>query len=154
MAGIGFAHPSFILINGDYWQSNEKRRPIFLQAWYAEFADYLLDHLTKKFPNDQETQDLENQGAHDILVYVHRWSRTYFPTLSKTQHKKAKNALNVVRIKRNFGTHNKIRDLAWLEEMLWGMIEFCKLSGIQEEKLQKFKNNCERELYQLSPPLY
>jgi hypothetical protein len=156
MAGMGFADPRFILINGFYWQSNEKRRPIVLQAWYAQFADYLLDHLRNKFPNDEETQDLENKGAHEILVYVHNWSRTFFPSLSTANYKKANKALEVVRFRRNDGTHEKIKDLEWLKQMLRGMIKFCESSGIQEEKLLTFKRNCQRELKQLriEPTLY
>jgi hypothetical protein len=156
MAGIGLADPRFILINGDYWQSNEKRRPIVLQAWYAQFADYLLDHLRNKFPNHKTIQNLKNKGAHDVLVRVHNLSRTVFPTLSIIKHTKAKKALYVVKEHRNFGTHEKIKDLEWLKEMLQGMIEFCESSGIQEEKLLTFKRNCQRELKQLriEPTLY
>lgn len=151
---MGFANSRFILIHGDYWQSNEKRRPIVLQAWYAQFVDYLLDYLRKKFPNDEKIQDLENQGAHDILVRVHNWCRTFFPSLSTANYKKANKALRVVRCRRNDGTHNKIQDLEWLKEMLLGMIEFCELSGIQEDNLLTFKKNCQRELKQLRSPLY
>ncbi len=150
---MGFANSRFILINGNYWQSNEKRRPIVLQAWYAEFVDYLLDHLRNKFPNDKTIQDLENQGAHDILKWVHRYSKSLFP-VPLISHSSIQRALGVVRYRRNDGTHKKIKDLKWMKQMLRGMIKFCESSGIQEEKLLTFKKNCQRELNQLRSPLY
>jgi hypothetical protein len=141
-----FDDPRLILMERHYWQPSESRRPILLQAWYTEFASVLLDQLDHYFPG--VINDVRNLGAHDIIKHVHFNCVPYLAELSTENKNLAKEALKLVRKKRNDGTHQKIPDSGLLMAMFGHMVEFCDLSGIQG--LQTFKRECEKELDQLN----
>jgi hypothetical protein len=85
----GFANWGFAMIHGDYYrmnaQANEHRRPVLLQAWYAEFADVVFNEviLNPMYGprNAAIHRDIDYLGAHDILndnVDCLRNSSSYF----------------------------------------------------------------------------
>ena len=66
-ANVGFADERYVLINGEHWHSNEKRRPVLLQAWYAQFADILLTEILGNpiFGTQPSFGTIQEKGAHD-----------------------------------------------------------------------------------------
>jgi hypothetical protein len=143
-----FNDPRLILMERNYWQPSESRRPILLQAWYTEFASVLLDQLDHYFPGVINDVRIRNRGAHDIIKHVLLHFIPYLAKLCRANQDLAKKALVRVKQDRNVGTHQKIRNSGLLKNMFGHMVEFCDFSGIQG--LQTFKRECEQELDQLN----
>jgi hypothetical protein len=151
MAPKRFEDPRRIFINRDYWRTSERRRPILMQAWYAEFVAVLLDHLINSFPDNISESDIvevSKRGAHDILIYIHFNFIPLLTKLCRANQDLANQALEKVKRDRNVGTHQNINNSGLLRTMFGHMMEFCDYSGIQG--LQTFKKQCEKELDQLN----
>lgn len=153
------------MIHGDYYrrnaQANEHRRPVLLQAWYANFADVVFNEviLNPKYGprNRAINNNIGHLGAHDILhdnVDCLRISSSYFvPISSATSRDQVKRQIlglldNVINL-RNVGTHNKIEDSNLLRVMLYDMISFCDLllkHDMETERCIDFMVQCQSEL--------
>ncbi len=168
----GFANPKFVLIHGEYWRSNENRRPILVQAWVTEFADILLKDIIQKSefkPNSNkikkhniahkkpdEEKPIENKGAHDVVVHLSAYVGNY---LGISDANKLKNSLIEVKKVRNIATHERISNCNMLKEMLEAMKQFCQLLGKLENldvsfnpatnRVNHFKQQCETEIERL-----
>lgn len=159
-AGAGFANPELVLINGVYWQSNENRRPILLQAWFAEFADILFRELISKHSSPvRGSNQVARSGAFDTLKhFLIRYDR-YLWSLPRTQQIKARDVLLNVKLVRNNGTHKKFQNYTWLKEILEFMKESSYLflqvpkfhldpniDQLIRNRIQDFISGCDKEL--------
>lgn len=149
----GFSDRRFVLIRGRHWLSNTKRRPILLQAWFAEFADILLKNDSLRHGGHIQ-RNLGEKGAFDILKSIAKnikYSRSVFTRLGLPEENETdfRNMLfatlqNVKEI-RNDGTHKKITDSKLLSDILCEMVNFCDLLfqyGVYTEKSEYFRRQC------------
>ena len=151
-ANVGFADKRYVLINGVHWHSNEKRRPVLLQAWYAQFADILLTEILGNpiFGTQPSFGTIQEKGAHDILRFL-ELRKSYFCMCDASEWETVKVALGNVRKVRNKGTHTKIQNSDALKEILSFMREFCNLLLIYgtpffTKKTIDFHQQCKDEI--------
>jgi hypothetical protein len=165
----GFADENFVLIHRDYYRtnetSNEKRRPIFLLAWYTEFADILLGNVSLRL-SKKNYQHLQQKGATDIvfgMIGLFTTSHSVFAHRNLSDNQARQNckdfvsALLLLKEKRNRGLHDKIENSNFLREMLKQMIDFCQLLlkfGMANANSRKFAKDCKRQLQNLNNPDY
>ncbi len=163
----GFADRRFVMIHGDYYRTNNKanehRRPILVQAWFAEFVDMVTNEVllnknyqSPKIKNATVYAYIKKFGAFEIFkknVGFLKNTKTYFVRVRPADNQKLVqdqfvDILNDVKEKRNKGTHQKI-DKDFLREMLERMIDFCKLLKtyrMETEKSELFQAQCQSEV--------
>lgn len=155
----GFADERYVLIRGEHWHSNANRRPVLLQAWYAQFADLLLNDVMRHstYTHQPQLHDISLKGAHDIVVITER-TPSLLPLGAKGTPEgiQVLTALKTVREKRNAGTHDRIQNCNLLEDLLRGMYTFCE-SIVQfppfqsaANRIQHFAHQCKKELTSIS----
>lgn len=151
-ANVGFADERYVLINGEHWHSSEKRRPVLLQAWYAQFADILLTEILGNpiFGTQPSFGTIQEKGAHDILRFL-ELRKSYFCMCSASEWETVKKALENVRKKRNEGTHTKIQSPDSLKQILSFMSYFCNLllafqTPFATDKTKDFDKQCQSEM--------
>lgn len=153
----GFDDERFHLIRGDYWKLRSARRPLFIQAWIAEFADVLKTEIIlnrRIFPYPESTVARVNSfGAIDILSYLE--NHAYITPESvkmlfyRTNYKEMKDILQNLRNYRNEGTHRAIEDARLLNKILLNLKTFCEKFQPKYTKGLKFGKQCQKELQSL-----